>query len=714
MSERTYKDNGTNQHVVERHPVPPHVDDSSRSSSGDDLDTAALQALLQDLYQQGTAATVKLGMLNPWDYWDEVADLDNGILGTESAVSARDEVRDTLDPERERDDTSGWAATDAGRSTPVVGEPVRSADGRVAGPVLADTHTGQSLESGAAQGPMRPKRRRRLTNEQIFAALGELLVKGDENIQMQVLDALKQVGKNAPTSLVKATCEMTTHPQESIRRRAVLALGETKEVELALPVLIAAVGDSRYNVRRNAAVALGRLGDAGAVDALIPALQDTNHDVRRRVVETLGKLGDPRALDPIAVALKDDDEFVRKAAAEALGQLNDERAVGPLTAALQDYYRIVRQEAATALGELGGGRSLVALINALKDRDKGVRRSAVEALDNIGDRRAVVPLITALSDSDVGVRKRVVDALGRMGDPRAAEPLFTVLTDSDAYVRHKASEALESLRSNPDVRPIAPAIEENAPITSGEATERPSIGDGHGPSVETGKQPENRQIAFGSVTTLQHKPVAVDTPGVDSATRPMTVPSTEGTIEEEAPDQVEFPTQDVTALVAALRDGDPDVRVRAAEALGQLNDPRAIKPLIRRFSDSDLAVRQAATQALENLGEPAVAPLVAALIKCDGAVQRQAAHVLADRADPRTVRPFVRALQTGDGIVQWEAIRALKQIGTPQALAAVKRHEEGLQKQARSRQLYTRLIWAGFALAVGAVALVWAMGQFLG
>jgi HEAT repeat protein len=193
----------------------------------------------------------------------------------------------------------------------------------------------------------------------------------------------------------------------------------------------------------------------------------------------------------------------------------------------------------------------------------------------------------------------------------------------------------------------------------------------------------------------------------------MMAPSTEGTFKE-APDHVEFPAQDVTALVAALRDGDPNVRVEAAEALGQLNDPRAIKPLIRRFSDSDLTVRQAATQALEKLGEPAVGPLVAALVKCDGAVQRQAAHVLADRADPRTVRPFIRALNTGDGIVQWEAIRALKQIGTPQALAALKRHEEGLQNRARSRRLYTRLILAGFALAVGAVALVWAMGQFLG
>jgi HEAT repeat protein len=62
-------------------------------------------------------------------------------------------------------------------------------------------------------------------------------------------------------------------------------------------------------------------------------------------------------------------------------------------------------------------------------------------------------------------------------------------------------------------------------------------------------------------------------------------------------------------LIAALKDKDSkdsDVRQAAAEALGEIKDPRAVEPLIAALKDEVSNVREAAAQALDHLGwEPA-------------------------------------------------------------------------------------------------------------
>ena len=82
---------------------------------------------------------------------------------------------------------------------------------------------------------------------------------------------------------------------------------------------------------------------------------------------------------------------VRRDAAEALGQIGDARAVGPLIAALRDDISSVRQAAAEALGQIGDTSAVEPLIAALRAASLGVRRAAADALGQIGDRRALEP-----------------------------------------------------------------------------------------------------------------------------------------------------------------------------------------------------------------------------------------------------------------------------------------------------------------------------------
>jgi HEAT repeat protein len=47
---------------------------------------------------------------------------------------------------------------------------------------------------------------------------------------------------------------------------------------------------------------------------------------------------------------------------------------------------------------------------------------------------------------------------------------------------------------------------------------------------------------------------------------------------------------EVSRLIAALKDSDKDVRRNAAGALGNINDPRAVEPLLAALKEPDLAV----------------------------------------------------------------------------------------------------------------------------
>ena len=54
-------------------------------------------------------------------------------------------------------------------------------------------------------------------------------------------------------------------------------------------------------------------------------------------------------------------------------------------------------------------------------------------------------------------------------------------------------------------------------------------------------------------------------------------------------------------MIASLRSKRPLVRESAAEALGKIDDPRCVEPLITACEDSNVLVRLAAVQALRSI-----------------------------------------------------------------------------------------------------------------
>jgi HEAT repeat protein len=141
------------------------------------------------------------------------------------------------------------------------------------------------------------------------------------------------------------------------------------------------------------------------------------------------------------------DIGVRKEVAGALGRIGDARAVEPLIKALQHFAYDVRKAAASALGQIGDTRAVEPLIAALNVEDRDVRSPAARALGQIGDTRAVEPLIAALNDDKSGwsVRTAAIDALERFGEARAVEALIATLKNSNTLVRKAAATSLVKL-----------------------------------------------------------------------------------------------------------------------------------------------------------------------------------------------------------------------------------------------------------------------------
>lgn len=94
------------------------------------------------------------------------------------------------------------------------------------------------------------------------------------------------------------------------------------------------------------------------------------------------------------------------------------------------------------------------------------------------------------------------------------------------------------------------------------------------------------------------------------------------------------------SLTDAMQDKNRDVSDAATEVLGEIADPRAVKPLLSRLGDYRSAN---VNWALRSIGEPSVEPLLAALKDTNPLVRERAARILGAIGDKRAVDPLRQA-----------------------------------------------------------------------
>ncbi|NJL48307.1 MAG: HEAT repeat domain-containing protein [Leptolyngbyaceae cyanobacterium SM2_5_2] len=172
--------------------------------------------------------------------------------------------------------------------------------------------------------------------------------------------------------------------------------------------------DGGYPLRRNAARALGKLGDRQVVPALMRCLECPDYYVREAAAQALEALADSQAIPALqallaggveaAVLVEGTPHLVQpyNAVLEALGSLGATEVVPEIAAFLSHPVTQVQNAAARAMYQLTGEATYCEpLVQRLYEPNLQLRRSAMMDLGAIGYLPAAQPIAAALAENSL-------------------------------------------------------------------------------------------------------------------------------------------------------------------------------------------------------------------------------------------------------------------------------------------------------------------------
>jgi HEAT repeat protein len=500
------------------------------------------------------------------------------------------------------------------------------------------------------------------------------------------------------------------------RREAAVDLGRAGIQ--AVPLLLRAMADNDWRVRKTAVEALVAIEGESVITGLIEALKtEDNAGARNSAIEALVQIGGP-ALESLLPILTTLDPDVRKFVVDILGDIKDSRAVPALIARLvEDADENIRVAAAEALGKIRDPRAVDALLACLnRPNADWLDYAAAEALGEIGDHRALEPLLAALDRS--GLREPVLESLGKIGNANTIDPLIVSLADALRIVREvsivaitavyrKSSEAdrfkiIESVRA----RTIERAVDllEEALVSSAGDLQKAVIAllgwIGRESSIRKLlsllNEEELRESVASSLTHIDRDKARFLLPYLssDNALVRRTVAEVLGEIDG---------AEAENSLIPLLRDENGHVRSEAAIALGRLRSRTAVTPLLDLLSDEYENVQEAAIHALAAIGdesvldgltkdfssrdafmrrnivlllgkfstEKAVDALAFALKDEEPDVRKAVVTALANAPGAKALRPLLLAATDDDPEVRMPAAEALGAMDAPEAREAL-------------------------------------------
>ena len=465
---------------------------------------------------------------------------------------------------------------------------------------------------------------------------------------------------------------------------------------------------SRPQLTGPLALALARLGDAGAEELLMDRLGEGEPAVRIAVIRALGASGTAKAKPGLLMLLECGEPGAEDEAMEAVVRLH-ERAPsaalpgdlppglvgrrlpslissrdrdahltgisliawlkppeGPalLLTLLDSPDRTVRERAREAFGMVAAGAEGSALrsIADAADRTPSVAALALDRLAVLREEEARAACFVLTRHLDPLVRERAAALAGRSGGRGAANALLLLMGDAVGHVRAQAAEALGVMRWA-----------------------------GAGPMLESllsDPYPDVRHAALLALRSIREHEVDAE----KLFERAQDAPSRAAALRACDPHRAGAPFQNAVsdpdalvrlavamclnergvwleAAVVLLADEDPRVRAHALRARLQASPTSGLEPLQPCLRDPDAGVRQTFASGLEQatgaerdawlrqlLGDPCVA------------VGRAAARSLARRPDSHSVGALLDAVSTGDLQVAAQAIESLGTLRDPEAL----------------------------------------------
>jgi len=228
-------------------------------------------------------------------------------------------------------------------------------------------------------------------------------------------------------------------------------------------------------VRRQAALAIGRIGDAAGTDLLVEALGDSEPTVRAAAAFGLGLVKDARAVEPLLALVRSvpaaEQGPPQAEAVTAIAKIGGDEGAAALRGLLGSGATagvptsLAQSTALLEAWRLGARAPVPALLGFAEDPDLGARWHALYSLARLRVARAVPALVRALDDAAPLVRavaargvSRALTDSARLDPQTVAARLQPLVADRDPQLRVNALRALATLRDSAFARLAAPAV----------------------------------------------------------------------------------------------------------------------------------------------------------------------------------------------------------------------------------------------------------------
>ncbi len=412
-----------------------------------------------------------------------------------------------------------------------------------------------------------------------------MMADSDSAVRLRATDAMADLGQAAVPQLILQL------EHEDVRLPVVLALNQIgPAAQEAIPALVGLVKDAKApaEIRREAIMAIGEMGEAaaGAVSLLALALDEDS--LRSAAVYSLGNLGPVAqgAKPNLRSLLEGDDPFVRTISAWALiriapgdpGLIREASLV--LANSLKSDNERVREAAAHSLAKLDLDSEIMASVmeTALKDADEATVTAAVDTLARLGE-AGVPKLVEALRyESSRAKAIRILRKMGPQALP-ALDALVDLLKVDDREVQREVMFALGDMEAA--AKDAVPAL------------------------MEVLKRSDNR-LRYAAVYALGRigpeaiagKPLVVQLLGSEDDFLAISAAWALARIDPKC--ELTSP-QSVPLFVAGLTDPNARVRMESAASLrclGPLAQP-AVDKLKQALNDENAFVRDMAAEALK-------------------------------------------------------------------------------------------------------------------
>jgi len=548
---------------------------------------------------------------------------------------------------------------------------------------------------------------RQIRGPRTVQAVAPLLRSENAVVRNIAMDVLREVGSDD-----LATLTHLLHDEDpDIRIFLADILGSTGSALALAPLCDVLLHDPEVNVRYQAAVSLGDLGNGEAAESLRQAIQDEEW-VQYAVMEALAKIKDESCVDILLQALEICSPLVASTVLDALGDIGNVKAAPTLLTYLDKTSGPLRIKALKALIQILGPNSLTLL--GAKQLDK-LQSYMLAALDD-EDEETVAVVLTGLASTGVNpaATKAVLELVART-DPDRQQDLMQREYECLVGIGH--NENLEgALHSdNEMVRRLAVEACGQVPGRSGKyalkrhfdtlpPAERPhamellsQFGDdrdipffvNHLKSTEDplvlqcallflGTAMRHVESAPLMLELLNHPSDIVRETALTACLALEDEETVMAIVAHADSENVEMRRMAVYAmgqvnpevfaeqLAVAVQDPDPDVRRTALEAIGRgwPLSPEKLEALAWCLKDENREVRQMVVEQLGNEVDAQVVPLLLeALEDSDDWVKIRAVEALGQNRVTDAVPALVSMMESSSLLVQLKIIEALGQIG---------------------------------------------------